>query len=248
MPIEADSDMTDFNPTVRPLYLQMRDALAKRIATGEWKTHTAIPNEGDLAREFGVSTGTTRKALDLLETQRLLTRRQGRGTFVNDYASEEQSNWFNGLRGPDGEPIASETRSARLTQGVADSRECERLQLAAKDAVYRISRVVFCADRPFMVENVVMPAALFLRLEDIGASSERGIAELAQQYGLQLGRAAERITIEAANAEVADLLQIAPAAPILMLDRIILTFDDCPIEWRVGRCQLAGGHYLAEMH
>ena len=48
----------------RPLYLQLRDALAERIAGGDWKPGNAIPNESDLAREFGVSTGTMRKALD----------------------------------------------------------------------------------------------------------------------------------------------------------------------------------------
>jgi DNA-binding GntR family transcriptional regulator len=68
----------------RPLYLQVRDAVAERIATGTWKTGNAIPNEGDLAREFGVSVGTVRKALGLLEGQHILTRQQGRGTFVND--------------------------------------------------------------------------------------------------------------------------------------------------------------------
>ena len=44
--------------STRPLYLQVRDALGERIAGGEWKPSTAIPNEGDLARQFGVSPGT----------------------------------------------------------------------------------------------------------------------------------------------------------------------------------------------
>ena len=55
--------------STRPLYLQVRDALGERISGGEWKPSTAIPNEGDLARQFGVSPGTMRrKALDLLES------------------------------------------------------------------------------------------------------------------------------------------------------------------------------------
>src|SRR5438477_9175119 len=119
--------MANPNLSSRPLYLQLRDALAKRIATGEWKPHSAIPNEGDLAREFGVSPGTMRKALDLLESQRLVTRRQGRGTFVNDLASEELSNRFRSIRGADGEPISSEVKSAQISEGVASKLECERL-------------------------------------------------------------------------------------------------------------------------
>ena len=44
--------------STKPLYVQVRDALAERIATGQWKSGTSIPNEKDLAREFGVSAGT----------------------------------------------------------------------------------------------------------------------------------------------------------------------------------------------
>ena len=33
----------------RPLYVQVRDAIANRIAAGEWKPGAVMPNEGDLA-------------------------------------------------------------------------------------------------------------------------------------------------------------------------------------------------------
>lgn len=55
--------------------LQVRDALVSRIAMGEWKPNATIPNEGDLARELDVSPETMRRALDLMEDERLLTRR-----------------------------------------------------------------------------------------------------------------------------------------------------------------------------
>ena len=73
--------MTEKRYSIRPLYLQVRDALAQRIATGEWKPGDAIPNENDLARQLGVSPGTVRRSLDLLESEHLLTRRQGCGSF-----------------------------------------------------------------------------------------------------------------------------------------------------------------------
>ena len=67
--------------STRPLYLQLHDAPTERVASGQWKPRQALPNEGELAREFDVSVGTMRKALDLMEAERLVTRRQGRGTF-----------------------------------------------------------------------------------------------------------------------------------------------------------------------
>lgn len=54
----------------RALFLQVRDAFAERIASGDWKPGFALPNEGDLAREMGVSSGTVRKALELMEGAR----------------------------------------------------------------------------------------------------------------------------------------------------------------------------------
>jgi GntR family transcriptional regulator len=79
----------------RPLYLQVRDRLAQRIARGEWKPGSMLPSEDELAREVGVSIGTMRKALDGLEEARLVLRRQGRGTTVVDQASEANLNRFN---------------------------------------------------------------------------------------------------------------------------------------------------------
>jgi hypothetical protein len=33
----------------------------------------------------------------------------------------------------------------------------------------------------------------------------------------------------------------------MVLDRLMVTLDETPIEWRVGRCHLAGEFYLAEL-
>ena len=43
-----------------------------------------MPTERELGDRFGVSRGTVRQALAILETQRLVIRHQGRGTFVAD--------------------------------------------------------------------------------------------------------------------------------------------------------------------
>jgi hypothetical protein len=56
---------------------QVRDAMVSRIANGEWKPNATIPDESELACDFGVSTETVREALDIMERERLLTRRAG---------------------------------------------------------------------------------------------------------------------------------------------------------------------------
>jgi GntR family transcriptional regulator len=232
--------------STRPLYLQLRDVLAERVAKGDWKPGTAVPNEGDLAREFGVSPGTMRKALGRMEDERLVTRRQGRGTFVNDQAAHEFAFRFSNIRGADGERIAGQVESAEVSEGTANELECARLRLRMLDPVYRIRCVRLHEDQPFMVEEASMPAPLFPGLAEHNGFPNH-IAVLAQQHGMLLGKAEERISIHAAPPAVAEALRVAPSSPVMVLDRVMLTLDGLPIEWRVGHCHLPAHHYLAEM-
>jgi GntR family transcriptional regulator len=233
--------------STRPLYLQVRDALASRIAAGEWKPNAAIPNEGDLAREFGVSSGTMRKALDLMEGERLLTRRQGRGTFVNDQSSDELSVRFSNIRAGDGERITGEIKTLSLTQATANPAECGRLRLRPDDKVWRIQQVRLHRDEPFMLEEVAIPVSLFPGLDEQDVLPNR-IVVLAQQYGILLGKGDERVSIGLASPSVAETLNLDPGAPILVLDRLVYDLDGHAVEWRLGMGHFAEKYYLAEIN
>jgi GntR family transcriptional regulator len=232
--------------STRPLYLQLRDALAERIAHGEWKPGTAIPNESDLAREFGVSSGTMRKALDMMEGEHLLTRRQGRGTFVNDQSSDEMAMRFNNVRAKDGQRVSGRVRTVEMTEGKVNDRERDRLGLQASDTVYRLRRVRLQGDKAFMTEESVYPTSLFPGLTESKNPSHR-ITVLAQQYRLLLGKAEERISLGKANQTVATDLAVQADSPVLVLDRVVHDLDGRPVEWRTGYCHFTDQYYLADI-
>lgn len=234
--------MSRIQLSTKPIYMQLRDALAERIASGEWKPGSAIPNEGDLAREFGVSAGTMRKALSLLENEHLITRRQGRGTYVNDPAAEELADRFCNTRGPTGKLVAGRFEATDKVGASATDAEARRLRIGKEDPVWRIQRVRFDGDNPFMHERVSLPADLFPNL-----ISTNRIAFLAHQYGLLLGKAEERVTIGAASQDVAAALRIPEDSPVMVLDRVVFTIDGRPVEWRVGQCRTATS-YVAHIH
>ena len=231
--------------STRPLYLQVRDVLAARIATQEWKPSTVIPNEGDLAREFGVSSGTMRKALDLLETERLLTRRQGRGTFVNDQASDDLAVRYTKIWGLKGERIAGDIAVTHMEECAANEAECLRLKLQPADLVHRIQRVRSYKGEPFLVEDVALPAKLFPGLQERKDLPSR-IVMLAQDFGILLGKGEERLYVGTAAADVAEHLDLATGAPVIVLDRLIRDLDGRPVEWRLGRGNFVGKYYMAE--
>ena len=66
-----------------PLYYQLEKVLRKRILSGKLKSDQAVPTEKELCQEFGVSRITVRQALLSLESDNLIRREQGRGTFVS---------------------------------------------------------------------------------------------------------------------------------------------------------------------
>ncbi len=229
----------------RSLYLQVRDDLARRIAAGEWKPRAALPNEGDLSREYGVSSGTMRKALDLLEQQHLLSRRQGRGTFVNDHSSGDLACRFTAIRTPDGKLVVGDIDSPSIQRDPANDAERARLNLVKGDYVYRIGRLRKVDGKPLMWERASVPAELFPNLEQDGFA--HSIVALAQEHGVLLGTAEERISTTKASADVAKALAIDVGAPIAVLDRIVRSISGDPVEWRVAWCELSENHYLAQM-
>jgi GntR family transcriptional regulator len=181
-----------------------------------------------------------------MEAERLLTRRQGRGTFVNDQTSDELAARFTNLRMPDGTRLCGQVRHVEITEGRASDAECRRLRLRNDERVYRIHRVRHVNGQNYLVEDVALPAALFPDLLEKKGAAER-IIGLAQEYGILLGKAEERISLEQASPTVAQSLGIAAGSPVMVLDRLVMSLDGRPIEWRVGRCHLADRYYVAEM-
>lgn len=74
--------MSELQPAVQPLYGRIKSVIAKRIRAAEWPTDFRVPHEEVLAAEFRASPLTVRRALRELQTEGMLVRIRGRGTFV----------------------------------------------------------------------------------------------------------------------------------------------------------------------
>jgi DNA-binding GntR family transcriptional regulator len=65
-----------------PLYKFLANTLEQRIYNGDWPVGSVLPAEADLCRDFQSSRHTLRHALQILETNGLIFRRQGAPTKV----------------------------------------------------------------------------------------------------------------------------------------------------------------------
>ena len=69
----------------KKLYQTVIDYINEQISCGLLTIGDLIPSESQLSKLLGVSVGTVRKAIDILENDKLLYRHHGKGTYVSDY-------------------------------------------------------------------------------------------------------------------------------------------------------------------
>ena len=125
----------------RPLYIQVKDSLIRRLIDGKWQPGQIIPSETDLALEIGVSQGTIRKALDTMAAENLLIRRQGRGTYVAEPAESRILFQYFRIVPDDGEASFPDSRILNWSRKKATAAEREGLALPENSDVWRIARV-----------------------------------------------------------------------------------------------------------
>jgi GntR family transcriptional regulator len=233
-----------------PLYQQVKEALLLRLGQGQWQPGSTLPSEIELAKLFGVSQGTVRKAIDELAAQHLLIRRQGRGTYVATHLESKAQFRFLRMRPDKGDPTQPESRilsvdRVRAPQGVAHS-----LALKQGDMAYVIKRVLRFNQKPAVLDVIWLAQSRFR-----GLTSERINAYAGPLYGLfetefktRMIRCEERLKALPAQFDEAHVLGIEVGAPVLVVERVSFSYDDEPVEVRLGYCLTQHFHYANQLN
>lgn len=117
------------------------------------------------------------------------------------------------------------------TTGTATHNEQLWLQLKSHEYVVRSARQRIEDGKPTTYELVSLPLQ---RLPKWDSSSDQiDIRTLAQENGIILGQASENLTTVDADRIVAQHLQIEPGDHVLRAERVLLTDQGVPIEWRI---------------
>jgi GntR family transcriptional regulator len=209
----------------------------------------SLPAERALAKRYGVSIGTLRKAIDELCSANLLIRQQGRGTFVASHNRDRMLFYFFHVAPDSGAKQYPEVRLLAFARGKADREEATALRLAVGDPVLRIRNLLHLSGKPVIVDDLTLPAARFAGLtEQRFATRPSTIYNLYQdQFGLSVVTARERLRATLADDATASLLGVAPGAPLLLIRRIAYSYNDDPVELRRSRVDTAQHEYWADI-
>ena len=180
-------------------------ALIARTPAGQ-----RLPSEPDLAKQLGVSRATLREAMRAFETQGLIRRRQGSGTFVVGKVQALDS----GL-----EVLESlETMAKRLDleisvsdlhveQVIADEDLAAGLNVAVGSQLLRVRRVVRTDGRPVAYLVDTLPEDI-LHVEDLSADFHGSVLDYLLGGGDPLKTSRANVSAIGATAEVAKALEI----------------------------------------
>ena len=230
----------------RPLYRQVRDVLVKRIADGIWQAGQGIPSEAEIAADLKVSPGTVRKALDEMTAERLLVRRQGRGTSVARHDDERVLFQFFKLVPDEGERRFPDSRLLSVAIETADEDARAALDLRPGASALRIDRLRSLSGEICVLEEVQLPTTLFPGLAD--RELPNNLYQLyADEFGITIARASERLKAVAATKAQGRHLQLREGSPLLRIERTAFALDGRPVEWRVSLCDTARAHYLSDL-
>ncbi|MCB1511681.1 MAG: GntR family transcriptional regulator [Hyphomicrobiaceae bacterium] len=228
----------------RPLYLQVSDALLAKIRSKDWVPDQQLPNEQQLAVDFGVSSGTMRKALQILVDKHVLRRVQGRGTFVSSFDAESLSLRFYAFKGYEGYTTVAE---AKVSSGHATEDEQRLLDLRPAHRVVRIERLRHMNDSPYNIEEIVIPERLFTSPITEDEASAFILLLCFERAGVLAKSAVERLWPLAADEELATRLEVPLGTALLKSERVVSDSDDRPFELRRRITFLGPGYYEAKL-
>lgn len=200
-----------------PLYIQISELLHREIAAGHYKVGERLPIEADLAVQLGVAIGTLRKALAKLESDGMLERRQGSGTYIKSTLhSQAVYQLFRlELLGGGGMPSA-DTLSV---EGHTNACVAGQLGLAAKTPLWRIRRLRFLNKTPAAGEEMWLDQRHDPEL-NIHTLSESLYKHYRDHFDFWITRIEDRISCTRLPDWVAPLLNKKAGAPVGFVERL----------------------------
>ena len=234
---------------MNPLYIQVKKNITESLVSAEWSPGQSIPSEIELSKKYSVSQGTVRKAIDDLVADKILIRRQGKGTFVSTHNEENIQLRFLRLTEKSGKKEKLENKLISFEKEKASNYIAKALDINTSSTLITIKRLLTFNGSALILDLIKIPSASFRGLNSDKIIEKKGSMYRMYEtdFGIQMLHADEKIKAVEANKESSAMLNIAEGSPLLSVERLSYTYDDKPIEWRLGLCVTLNHYYKTEL-
>lgn len=211
-------------------HTQISDWITSSIGKGVFKPDQKLPSENELAAQFDVSRVTVRRALQTLESDKVIYRCQGLGSFVSDNRTPQ--NLVNltdfdedmkrvGLRASS-EIVAFEHQ-------LAGARLAEHLSVKEGSPVVRVERLRLGDGEPIAYDITWLPIIYgqLLSPESLKTRTIYGILE--QDYNIPVLAGCYRLLAENAETHIAQKLKVPTGTALFLINRVSYTLGNKPV-------------------
>jgi GntR family transcriptional regulator len=221
-----------FRDKAIPLYYQISSILRGRILSGELPPGAPLAGEEALGREYGVSRITVRRALSILESEGLIDRQRGRGTFVSDAVRRVEPTRFSGSM-EDMIALGIQTSTRVLDQQYIEPPDhvAERLNLDDGARVLKLDKLRLIEGQPFSIVINYLPESIGRRLSVDDLSDKPLLVVLEEKLNIKADEAVQSVEATAADADAASLLDVAIGDPLLRVERTVYDLRQNPVEY-----------------
>jgi DNA-binding GntR family transcriptional regulator len=216
-----------FNKKGIPLYIQLKEMLQEDIKKN-YEPGDIIPAEPKLEEIYNVSRITIRKAIEELERENIVKKKQGKGTFVQEQKILYDASSIGSLT----QRLSKQNQSLETKSIEFEIIEGEHFvkELLKSEKILAIKRVRTLNKKPLAL------MVNYLDFEKVPNLKKRFNIEslytfLKEEYGINFYNAQETIEAKAPSKEEKKDLNIIDDTPLLSLNRLSFDRDNNPLEF-----------------
>lgn len=208
----------------RPRHEQISDWLREQMEEGRYQPNEQLPSESQLGEQFDVSRITVRRALQTLEHEGRIYRRQGLGSFVmetqvrqglvrlTDFVEDMQQ-----------AGLEASSHVLHFAPEPAAPDVAVALALEASNMVVRLDRLRLGNGEPIAFDRTWLPLFYGQLLEGFDLTRETIYHILESQFDIPVLRGRFRIEAASADSELSTHLNVPQRRALLLIERISFT-------------------------
>jgi GntR family transcriptional regulator len=182
-----------------------------------------LPPERELSERFAVARETLRRCLRELEQDGLLERRQGAGTFVSGQPVVKQLQLMSFSEEMRERGLIPSSEVLSIKPLGADARLASKLKLRPGAPLLELRRLRLADDEPMALETVFLVRERLPEFDPEVLRTGSLYELLMQKFGLQIRSAQQQVQATVLNEEEAELLEVPPFSPSLLVERLVMT-------------------------
>ena len=215
----------------KPIYQQICDLIRIEINSGKLSPGSRVWSEHDIMEKFHVSRNTAQKAIETLVNEGIVSRVQGKGSFVTqpkvDYGLQYLASFTEETLGKGLKPTS---KVICFNREHPNRNHANNLKISKNDWVYKLERLRLANEYPIAHQISIIPEKLCPGLQRYDFSEQSLYEVFEKDFKHILSWQKIIVSPIVANDSIAEIFDILPQTPLLHTDSILYLAGGTPIE------------------